>query len=161
MITLLNLKDGAAHLEQLARWHHQQWSYLNHDETLDQRIIRMQRYLHGPLIPATFIAVEDELLGSAALVENDMDTRPQLSPWLASVYVAPTHRRRGVGSRLVLHAMKQAKQGGIDMLYLFTPDKESFYHKLGWRLICHEQYHGHQVAVMQAPLSEMDFLNKI
>jgi len=156
MTTLLNLKDHAQHLEQLAHWHHQQWSYLNPDESLHQRMLRMQCYLNDELIPSTFIAVGSELLGSAALVVNDMETNPQLSPWLASVYVAPQYRRKGIGTQLVLHTMAQAKHGGINTLYLFTPDMATFYRKLGWRALSNEIYHGHKVTVMEAVLAELE-----
>jgi len=158
MIKILNLKEATEHLTTLAQWHHNQWSYLNPNETIEQRIKRMLTYLNSDLIPGTFIAEADELLGSAAIVNNDMETKPQLSPWLASVYVAPAHRRKGVGAKLVLHVMAQAKLAGIDTLYLFTPDKQFFYQKLGWLLISQEEYHGHEVAVMQAQLNEINIV---
>jgi len=156
MTALLNLKDHAQHLEQLAVWHYQQWSYLNPGESLHQRMLRMQCYLNDQLIPSTFIAVGKDLLGSAALVVNDMETNPQLSPWLASVYVAPQHRRKGIGTQLVLHTMAQAKHGGINTLYLFTPDMAPFYRKLGWRPLSNENYHGHNVTVMEVALAELE-----
>lgn len=49
--------------------------------------------------------------------------------------------------------MTQAKNEGINKLYLFTPDNKAFYLKLGWTIMCTEQYHGHQVTVMQAILN--------
>jgi N-acetylglutamate synthase-like GNAT family acetyltransferase len=156
MTALLNLKDRPEYLEQLARWHHDQWSYLNPGESLQQRVLRMQSYLNDEFLPATFIAVDKELLGSAALVVCDMETKPQLSPWLASVYVAPQYRMKGIGSRLVIHAMKQAKLGDIKTLYLFTPDMAHFYRKLGWMSLSSEIYHDHAVTVMQAVLAELD-----
>lgn len=156
MLKIFNLKDAPQHLEMLAQWHHEQWSNLNPGETLEQRILRMQPYLHYGLIPTTFIAVEDQLLGSAALVENDMETKPQLSPWLASVFVAPPYRHKGIGSQLVSYAMSQAKSGGIRTLYLFTPDMEKFYYKLGWRLISHEKYQGHDVSIMAVDLNGLE-----
>jgi N-acetylglutamate synthase-like GNAT family acetyltransferase len=158
MTKIINLNKAPEHFTLLAQWHHKQWSYLNPCETIEQRIIRMQPYLNDDFIPSTFIAEADGLLGSAALVSSDMETKPQLSPWLASVYVAPEHRRKGVGAKLVLHVMAQAKLAGIDTLYLFTPDKQSFYHKLGWRFINEEEYHGHLVAVMQARLNEINIV---
>ena len=44
----------------------------------------------------------------------------------------------------------------IDMragaLYLYTPDREAFYLKLGWKQITSERYHGHDVTIMEADL---------
>ena len=42
-----------------------------------------------------------------------MDTRKELSPWLASVFVAPEFRKWGIGSKLVLHVMEQAREDSL------------------------------------------------
>jgi N-acetylglutamate synthase-like GNAT family acetyltransferase len=152
MIEIINLKDEPALLPTLASWHHREWSFLNPAETLEDRIGRMQQFLNTDFIPGTFIAKDDCLLGSAAIVEHDMDNKPLLTPWLASVFVLPEHRLKGVGSKLVLHLMAQARDHGIRRLYLFTPDKQSFYLKLGWTIMCIEHYHGHEVTIMQSDL---------
>lgn len=160
MLNIVNLKDVPEYLEILAQWHHQQWSYLNPGETLQQRIARMQVYLNGDDLPSTFIALADSLSGSAALVNNDMVTRPELSPWLASVYVHPQYRCRGIGSALVSHVMTQAQLIGIETLYLFTPDKQLFYRKRGWQLIENERYHDHEVSIMRARLNKINLVEK-
>jgi hypothetical protein len=45
--------------------------------------------------------IEGALFGSAMLIAHDMDTRMELSPWLAGVFVAPKRRGCGVGAALV------------------------------------------------------------
>ena len=75
-----------------------------------------------------------------------------MSPWLASVFVSPENRGKGVGSKLVIRVMEKAKEAGIPVLYLFTPDKEGFYQKLGWQTISKEAYRGQLVTVMQVNL---------
>jgi N-acetylglutamate synthase-like GNAT family acetyltransferase len=154
MVETINLKDEPEHLATLARWHHHEWSFLNPGETLKDRMLRMQPYLNTDFIPSTFIAKDKSLLGSAAIVMNDMDTRPQLTPWLASVFVTPENRRHGIGSKLVSHVMTQARHQGIDTLYLFTPDKQNFYAKLGWTIKSIEQYQGYEVSIMQTRLDK-------
>ena len=153
MTKILNLRDKPELLETLARWHQAEWSQLNPGETLEQRIIRMQPFLNDKLIPSTYIAFDDVLYGSAAIVANDMDNRPELSPWLASVFVYPEYRNRGIGSALVRHVMQQAHKNNIEKLYLYTPDREAFYHKLGWRHIETVHYHGYEVSIMEADLT--------
>ncbi len=149
---IIDLKFEPHHIPVLADWHHEEWSYLNPNLTVAQRAKWMQSYLSDGLVPSTFIAIEEQLLGSASIVEQDMDTKPDLSPWLASVFVSPENRGRGVGSMLVLQIMEKAKEAGIPVLYLFTPDKEGFYQKLGWQTISKEAYRGQLVTVMQANL---------
>lgn len=153
MTIILNLRNKPELLETLAQWHQEEWSQLNPGETLEQRIIRMQPFLNDKPIPSMYIAFDTVFSGSAAIVENDMDNRPDLSPWLASVFVIPEYRNQGIGSALVHHVMQQAQQSSIDKLYLYTPDREAFYHKLGWRRIDTENYHGHEVSIMEADLT--------
>ncbi len=156
MINILNLRDYPEHLPSLARWHESEWAYLNPGSNINKRITKMQLFLNEDFIPSTYIALDDELLGSAALVENDMETNPQLSPWLASVFVTEQHRCRGVGTQLIRHVMQQARQAGINSLYLFTPDKADFYQKLGWKILKTELYHGQEVTIMEARLNNIN-----
>lgn len=115
----------------------------------------MISFLENPLIPSTFIAIEgdDELIGSAAIVSNDMETRNSLSPWMASVFVKPEKRNQGAGTALVQYVMDSAKRESIKKLYLFTPDQQKFYRRLGWKEIACEHYYGEDVSIMQAALS--------
>jgi GNAT superfamily N-acetyltransferase len=99
------LKDEPENLLTLASWHQDEWSYLNPGEDLFSRISRMQQFLNEDFIPSTFIAKDKVLLGSAAIVLQDMKTEPQLTPWLASVFIRPEFRRQGIGRQLVLHVM--------------------------------------------------------
>jgi GNAT superfamily N-acetyltransferase len=100
-------------------------------------------------IPETFVAVEDsQPLGTASLVAHDLAERRDLSPWLAAVYVAPDARNRGVGSALVRAVVDEALALGVEALYLFTPDKMSFYGRLGWKVLERREHRGTNVTVM-------------
>jgi predicted N-acetyltransferase YhbS len=150
-IQIVDLRDAPQHIPQLAAWHHEQWSYLNPGQTLDHRIDHMRGHLEPAQLPRTFIAIAEHGLpmGSASLVAHDMDTHPELTPWLASVFVAPIHRHKGIGAALVRHAMHAASQAGIATLWLFTPDQERLYGRLGWSTVAREPYHGAEVTIMR------------
>lgn len=153
---ILDLKEEPEHIPTLAAWHHQEWASLNPGQSLQQRIDKMQCYLGDALIPSTFIAKDnDHLIGSAAIVEHDMDNKPELSPWLASVFIDPIYRRKGVGTSLILHVMNKAKEAGIKTLYLFTSNEEAFYKKLAWSTISNELYLDKTVTIMKIMLKEM------
>lgn len=140
-------------IETLARWHHQQWSYLNPQRTLEQRIRRLHDHLTPGRIPTTVVAHDDgNLLGSASLVENDLEDQTDLTPWLASVFVAPEQRRRGVGTALVRRVMQEAERLRVPVFYLFTPDRESFYADLGWTKLEERLYNGESIVVMSCRL---------
>lgn len=152
-MTYLNLADAPEHLYQLADWHHHEWASLNPGRSLEQRIESMQAFFNASLVPSLFISLhEGQLAGSASIVHCDMDTRPEFSPWLASVYIKPELRRRGLGSALVKATLNEARKGGLSELYLFTPDQLSFYQTLGWQFLERTRYHGHWVSVMRLSL---------
>ncbi len=150
---IANLRQHPGLIPTLAAWHHQQWGVLNPQNTLEGRIARLERGLERGLdeapLPVTFVALEgEEPLGSASLVEHDLATRPELSPWLASVYVAVQHRRQGIGGRLVQRVVEEAGRLNFEKLYLFTLDQEHFYEELGWILVERSQYNGFPIAIM-------------
>ena len=150
MMNIINLAEAPEHISQIAAWHHAEWGYLNPGGTVETRIERMKRYLSGAKIPAMYIAVDGSaLMGTAALVESDMDSHTELSPWLASVFVNPDYRQRGVGAALVKKVMEEARIQGISPLYLFTPDQQRFYESLGWEFIAHENYRGGNATLMK------------
>lgn len=97
----------------------------------------------------TVIAFEDgHLLGAAMLVGQDMEMREEWTPWLASVYVRPDCRRRGVGTALVRQIMKDAHEQSVGRLYLFTASQEAFYARLGWKVLKRTLHRGERVVVM-------------
>ncbi|MDF7800313.1 GNAT family N-acetyltransferase [Pontiellaceae bacterium B1224] len=152
-MNILNLKDEPQHLPILASWHHAEWLHLNPEGSLEDRIEKMGLYLSDDPIPSTFIYVDqNRLIGSAAVIEHDMDTHKELSPWLASVYVHPECRNRGIGSKLVRHVMQYIHQIGFSELYLFTEDQVSFYSSLGWVSVSEETYRKADVTVMKTTI---------
>jgi GNAT superfamily N-acetyltransferase len=152
--TIEYLIDHPEHISRLARWHYHQWSYLFPGDSLKEWEARVRAHLGRNEIPTTFVAVTDqEAIGSASLIDHDMDTRIHLSPWLAAVYVAPDHRRQGVGTALVRRVMREARTLDIPRLYLYTPDKESFYARRGWTVLERIQYRGYAQVVMALDVS--------
>ena len=149
------LADHPDWIPTLARWHQAQWNYLDAGVSVEQRMACLRTHLGRRQIPTTFVALDSgTLLGSASLIAHDMDTRMDLWPWLASVYVAPAHRRHGVGTALVRRAVEEARALEVGRLYLFTPDKEGFYARLGWSVLERIAYRGYQVVVMALDLGQ-------
>jgi GNAT superfamily N-acetyltransferase len=149
VVRIENIADNPALVETVACWQWGEWGHLDSDDSLAARIASLRNQTDPNRIPTTFIALEgDESLGSASLVEEDMSTHRDLSPWLASVYVPPAARGRGVASALVRHVVGQAAAMGVARLYLYTPDAQGLYAKLGWHAIAEEYFEGHSVTIM-------------
>jgi GNAT superfamily N-acetyltransferase len=138
----------------IAGWHFDEWSECYPGTTRAAWTAELAGRCERDRIPTTFVALVDaEPVGSASLVLCDMDTRPDLCPWLAAVYVLPAFRRRGIATALVTHALAQARQFGVRQLYLWTDSAASLYSRLGWRPLAEEPYKGKPVLVMVRDLS--------
>jgi len=88
------------------------------------------------------------LIGSAALVQSDMDIKPDLSPWIAAVYVKEDFRRQGIATQLIGRCEREALLSNVNVLYLYTEFASEFYETLDW---CHMErcvYKGVTVDVM-------------
>jgi len=143
------LADHPELIPQLARLHQAQWGYLRPEKSLEQRTEQLGKACGRGGIPTVVVALEDgELRGSAMLIANDMDTRPDLTPWLAGVYVVAAYRGRGHGSVLVRRIEAEAQALGVPRLYLYTPEAADFYARLGWDVEERCEYLGRRVVVM-------------
>ncbi len=96
----------------------------------------------------TFVALLDSVpVGTATVLDHDVDTerRPDLTPWVAAVYVIPEARRQGIGEQLLSQATAFTQSRGFKTVYLWTTDRRNWYERLGWQLI--EQFERSNVLV--------------
>jgi len=100
-------------------------------------------------IPCAWVAFDEKTpVGIVSLVEYNMDPRRDLSPWLAALFVVPSHRGRGIGSALVRRCEQEAWTAGVDRLYLHTSTAKALYERSGWLTLAEEDYEGERVTVM-------------
>lgn len=154
------LADYPQYLPTVAGWINEQWGRNTPGASLENEEIRFQSQLNTRLIPATLIAIVYDsqngthtLRGTASLVEHDLRSRPDLTPWLAAVYVPPEQRRGGVGTALVQAAERTAAELGTRKLYLFTDDQERWYARMGWRTIANGNVRNQRVPIMEKLLT--------
>ena len=153
---VIDLKLAPQYIPQLAQWHHKEWAHLSPPESSASTLIaQMSEYLTDAVIPKMFIGEEaNQVTGSSSLIAEDMDSRTDLSPWLANVYVNASHRNKGLGKLLVKAVVDYAKALGLQKIYLFTADKADFYQTLGWSIISREDYKGGRVTIMEYELKD-------
>lgn len=151
-VSTVRIEHFADHVDTaptLARWILNEWGYLLPGHTFEDVVAMYEKRTVRGQIPETFVALEgDTVVGAASIIEEDMETRTELSPWLAEVYVAPEFRRRGIGSALVRTVVQEAQDLGVRRLYLFTPDKMAFYQHLGWEILERTDYYGKTMTIM-------------
>lgn len=134
----------------ISKWFYREWAYLYIKKTEDDVTKLISERTNRDKIPIALVAFEGvELIGTICLKINDMDTKPELSPWLAGLYVKESWRRNGVGSSLVKAIEQKAFEIGTNRLFLYTPESEHFYSELGWDIKEKEIYHNVTVTVMK------------
>ena len=143
------LADRPEFIPQLAEWHFREWAYLRPGDSVANRVRLLRERSGRTELPITFIASSGaELLGSAMLIHGDMDSHPQLTPWLAGVFVALAHRRCGIGSALAEYVVREAGARGYSTVYLFPPSAQDFFSRLGWSIVEHTRYRESDVTIM-------------
>ena len=149
MEALRYLPDDDGIVRTIAGWHQATWGHLT-GRSEAGRFHEFDEQRASERIPLTVVAFQGQRpVGSASLLVHDMDTHPDWTPWLASVYVVPEHRRRGLGERLCRRIVAEARRLGVARLYLFTHDQAPFYARMGWRTVAREDYQGAAVTVME------------
>lgn len=121
----------------VAAWIYHEWWTSVAGETVDSLNGLLRAHLTYDRLPLTLVAsVELCPVGTATLLDHDVGTDqwPEISPWLAALYVVPEHRHRGIGAALVDAVTAKAAALGVEALYLLTIGREGFYARLGWEV---------------------------
>lgn len=147
------LADHLGKLREVASLHLREWPDPELGDSIDAREKTLTTCCRRGEIPLGVIALDrEELCGFALLVEADFELRPNLSPWLAGVFVRPQHRKSGVGSALVTRIENEAKALAVNTMYLYTAHSESLYSRLGWLVTERCDHKGRNYAVMAKKL---------
>ncbi len=134
-VRIAALADASEHIQALACAHVQAFGGLLPDWSRSDAAAELRAHTGDADLPMTWVALEgDDWVGSVSLLQEDHPQIPQYSPWLATLYVRPSQRGRGVGARLVAHCVATAAQLQLPWLYLYCePGRVGFYRRLGWQ----------------------------
>ncbi len=131
MFEIIDLADRPDLIPACATWNFGEWGEF-HGGTLEQTVTDFQNLVQANDGQVARIALFDgELAGIALLIDNDLETHPHLKPWVASVFVLPGYRGRGIAKSLVGAIEKAAAELGHGGAYLYT-DKPDLYRQIGW-----------------------------
>ena len=110
-----------------------EWTTGEQDRAFHEELLT---YTNGFLgLPRFYVAeVDGKLVGCYALLLNDINSRQDIFPWFAYLYVLPEYRGKGIASELLQHGVKTAKQLQFDSLFLET-NIEGLYEKFDFELI--------------------------
>jgi GNAT superfamily N-acetyltransferase len=98
---------------------------------------RLEENLQDTPTPLALVAHHgNTFLGTASVIASDLDERPELTPWVAAVWVEEGARGHGIGASLVDAAARACFTLGFPCAYLCARARMTrFYERLGWTLI--------------------------
>lgn len=115
--------------------------YLERDIPFEANLRSYRARARVDRVPMTLVALRGSLpAGMVSLKENDLWTRKDLNPWLASLLVVNEFRGEGIGRMLVEELVSRARDLGLERIFLFLDSRElerleRFYITLGWRFM--------------------------
>lgn len=152
--TIAPLGKHTSFIPALAQLHQAAWSTVHPDMTVADWETEFSWHTLAAS-PTTLVAIDanQQLLGSASLVKDDMEGLAPYSPWLANVLVVPAARGRGIGAALIEAVALYARAQGHHVLFLFTTDQQRFYTQRGWIPMETRVHHGDVVTLMRRSLA--------
>ena len=137
-LKIVTLSDRPDLLTTVATWIYEEWWRHLPEQSVNMiaRVLSQRRA--SDQIYESFVALLDTVpVGTATVLDHDVDTerRPDLTPWVAAVYVTPEARQQGIGERLVSQATVFAQSRGFKTVYLWTTHQKQWYERLGWHLV--------------------------
>jgi len=154
-ITIDYLRHHPQFVDQLARYSWLEWEviYRERKQTFDHALKNYRERTNTDCLPLTLVALHDrELVGTVSLKFNDLETRPDLDPWLGGLLVLPNWRQRGVATLLMRRAVEEARRLNVTRLFLWTSSAEGLYQKLGWQVVERSDYCGKPIVIMRVDL---------
>lgn len=153
-LTIEYLVDAQERLPELCQWLFDEFDHIYPGGTLETRTAKMKLRLNRDKPPLTIVAhIDGQTVGTSGLVPANMESHPELSPWLSTVYIASKFRGRGYAHTLIERILEEARRLGFNKLYLWTYKKETLYASMGWKLELREQYKGVNASVMSYDLA--------
>jgi GNAT superfamily N-acetyltransferase len=129
------IKNCLEHRKVAANWIYGEFIHnIRRGVTYEDVYNRFENGVPGRL-PVRFLALTDDMcVGTVSIVKNDLSGR-EYGPWLASLFVRPDFRSKGIG-RLLIEKVKSAVWDmGYEELYLRTEHAGDYYRKLGWTFV--------------------------
>lgn len=135
-LAIANLRD-AQHLVPIVAdrlW--RAWGKPDGDPLRDVEL-ELAETLAAPDFPFILVAtIDGQFAGTVSAIATDLPERPELTPWVASLWVEPEFRRAGVARALIEHAVQAMFAQHHKLIYLYAiPELQPLYLRLGWTLV--------------------------
>jgi GNAT superfamily N-acetyltransferase len=100
--------------------------------------------------PHVLVAVTESgtFAATGSVKLHELPSRPAMVHWVGEIFVRPEHRGMGLGSMVTRALSEYAFGRGVRDLYLYTPDQQSLYARLGWAELSTETVNNEVVSIM-------------
>jgi len=97
-IKIENLAKHPEWIKVVSKRYSDEWHHLGKEgRSTDTLIYRIEHSLKKKSLPQMFVAIQNgKPIGVVSLMLTDLSTRPDISPWLAYLFVLPAYRKSGV-----------------------------------------------------------------
>ena len=131
-ITIAHLREAPDALPVCAQWINETWGHdMGHE--LGETVSWLGEVIAPESGEAAFVAQHDGTpVGVCLLVACDLEQRADLTPWVAGLYVLPSHRHGGIATRLLGAVEDEARSMAAPNLYLYSKTAVALYTRLGW-----------------------------
>lgn len=141
-------------IDELAALLHQEWGAFAQWSSRDiiSRRLAERCAPDRPDVVLLALSPQQQIVGTASVTQYELTDKPERQYWLSEVFTHPQHRGQGIARHLIARCVEHGRAQGIDELYLYTPDQQALYQKLGWRSLEQRQIAGEAVTVMSRTL---------
>lgn len=133
MLEIRNIADNPERIDECIKFFWEEWG--NKENYNFYKDCMLHSVSDRQQLPSFYIGlIEDEIVASYALLNNDLISRQDLLPWLACLFVKEEYRSKGIAAQLLEHTLVEAKRLGYKKVYLST-DLVGFYEKKMWQYL--------------------------
>ena len=121
--------------EKICEWNYNWWGIRNNN-SFEEVKCYLEHSLCIEKLPQTYVAfIDDQPVGMYQLsMTDDLDSRPDIYPWLVNVYVDEKFRGKNICTALMNTVNGNAKKANLTELFLYTKHI-GLYEKFGWEFV--------------------------
>ncbi|MCP4395102.1 MAG: GNAT family N-acetyltransferase [Alphaproteobacteria bacterium] len=132
------LADKPEFTDACAAWAYGRWGVQKSDGSLVRAVSIFGKGVQKNRLPITMVVVNKKTkmpIGMGSLWDSDGDEWPDVTPFIAAVYVHYRYRGCGIGEAMVKRLEVEADRLGFSELYLKSGSAASYYTELGYKAI--------------------------